>query len=218
MSKVLAQLKQAILDCNPERAADVAGNAVAEGLDLIDTANAAIVAIKQVGDSYGRGEAWLPDLIGAANAMTAAMSVIEKELAARGEARKGLGSIVIGTVHGDIHNIGKDMVATLARADGFNVIDLGIDVKNEVFVEAIKKHCPDLLAMSALLTTTAHEQAKVIRALEDNGLREKVKVVVGGGAITADFAKMIGADGYEPTAPRAVKLFEELVATGGRDG
>lgn len=218
MSEVLADLKSAILAYNAQRAAELARNAVNEGLDLLDTTNAAIEAIKQVGDSYGRGEAWLPDLIGSSNAMTAAMSVIEKELAARGETRKGLGSIVIGTVHGDIHNIGKDMVATLARANGFKVIDLGIDVKNEVFVEAIKKHGPDLLAMSALLTTTAHEQAKVIRTLEDNGLREKVKVVVGGGAITADFAKEIGADGYEPTAPRAVRLFEEFVAKGGRDG
>ena len=218
MSEVLAQLKSAILAYNAQRAAEVAGNAVDEGLDLLDTANAAIEAIKQVGDSYGRGEAWLPDLIGSSNAMTAAMSVIEKELAARGEARKGRGSIVIGTVHGDIHNIGKDMVATLARAYGFKVIDLGIDVKNEVFIEAIKEHGPDLLAMSALLTTTAHEQDKVIRALEDNGLRGNVKVVVGGGAITADFAKKIGADGYEPTAPRAVKLFKELIPKGGRDG
>ena len=218
MSEVLAQLKSAILAYNAQRAAEVARNAVNEGLDLLDTANAAIEAIKQVGDSYGRGEAWLPDLIGSSNAMTAAMSVIEKELAARGEERKGRGSIVIGTVHGDIHNIGKDMVATLARAYGFKVIDLGIDVKNEVFIEAIKEHKPDLLAMSALLTTTAHEQAKVIRALEDNGLRGNVKVVVGGGAITADFAKKIGADGYEPTAPRAVKLFKELIPKGGRDG
>lgn len=218
MSEVLAQLKSAILAYNAQRAAEVARNAVNEGLDLLDTANAAIEAIKQVGDSYGRGEAWLPDLIGSSNAMTAAMSVIEKELAARGEERKGRGSIVIGTVHGDIHNIGKDMVATLARAYGFKVIDLGIDVKNEVFIEAIKEHGPDLLAMSALLTTTAHEQDKVIRALEDNGLRGNVKVVVGGGAITADFAKKIGADGYEPTAPRAVKLFKELIPKGGRDG
>lgn len=218
MSEVLAQLKSAILAYNAQRAAEVARNAVNEGLDLLDTANAAIEAIKQVGDSYGRGEAWLPDLIGSSNAMTAAMSIIEKELAARGEERKGRGSIVIGTVHGDIHNIGKDMVATLARAYGFKVIDLGIDVKNEVFIEAIKEHGPDLLAMSALLTTTAHEQDKVIRALEDNGLRGNVKVVVGGGAITADFAKKIGADGYEPTAPRAVKLFKELIPKGGRDG
>jgi methanogenic corrinoid protein MtbC1 len=218
MSEVLTQLKSAILAYNAQMAAEVARNAVDEGLDLLDTANAAIEAIKQVGDSYGRGEAWLPDLIGSSNAMTAAMSVIEKELAAKGEERKGLGSIVIGTVHGDIHNIGKDMVATLARAYGFKVMDLGIDVKNEVFIEAIKEHKPDLLAMSALLTTTAHEQDKVIRALEDNGLRGNVKVVVGGGAITADFAKKIGADGYEPTAPRAVKLFKELIPKGGRDG
>jgi len=217
MSEVLAQLKSAILAYNVQRAAEVARNAVDEGLDLLDTTNAAIEAIKQVGDSYGRGEAWLPDLIGSANAMTAAMSVLEKEFAARGEKRKDLGSIVIGTVHGDIHNIGKDMVATLAVAYGFKVIDLGIDVKNEVFIEALREHKPDLLAMSALLTTTAPEQAKVIKTLEENGLRENVKVVVGGGAITADFAKEIGADGYEPTAPRAVKLFKELITKGERD-
>jgi 5-methyltetrahydrofolate--homocysteine methyltransferase len=125
--------------------------------------------------------------------------------------RQHLGTVIIGTVAGDIHNIGKDMVATLAAAEGFHVVDLGVDVKSEVFMEAIRAQQPQILAMSALLTTTAREQERVIEMLHEEGLRERVKVVVGGAPITADFAKSVGADGYEPTAPRGIKLFKKLL-------
>lgn len=214
MSEILLELKRIILAYDSEGAAKCAKKAIEEMIDPLNIADAAIEAIKQVGDSYSCGEAWLPDLIGAANAMKATMSVVQEELKRLGKKRRSQGTIVIGTVYGDIHTIGKDMVATLAEAEDFRVIDLGVDVKSEAFVQAIKEHKPDILAMSALLTTTAPEQGKVIKMLKEEGLREEVKVVVGGGSITSDFAKSIGADGYEPTAPIGVKLFKKLLGRG----
>lgn len=122
-----------------------------------------------------------------------------------------LGTIVAGAVYGDIHNIGKDMVIALARAEGFEVIDLGVNVVSEKFVEAVGEHRADILALSALLTTTANVQKDVIEALKKANIREQVKVAVGGAPITQGFAEMIGADGYRPTALMAVELFKELV-------
>jgi len=122
-----------------------------------------------------------------------------------------LGIIVIGTVYGDIHTIGKTMVATLLIAEGFIVNDLGINVTSEHFVEGIKKYKADILAMSALMTTTAPEQRKVIETLKKDGLRDRVKIMIGGGAITQEFTNSIGADGYDPTAPGAVKLARRLI-------
>jgi len=168
-------------------------------------------AIKQVGDGFGKGELWLPDLVGAADAMTSATPIIEEEIKRRGITRESLGTIVIGTVYGDIHTIGKTMVATLLIAGGFVVNDLGINVTSERFVEGIKKYKADILAMSALMTMTAPEQRKVIEILKKEELRDKVKIMVGGGAITQEFANSIGADGYDPTAPGAVKLARKLI-------
>ena len=118
---------------------------------------------------------------------------------------------VLGTVFGDIHSIGKDLVSTLLFAEGFDVHDLGVDVSADRFIEAVKERQPHLLAMSALLTITAMEQKNVIEALQEAGIRDGVKVIVGGGAINDEFAAGIGADGYDPTAPGGVKLCRELI-------
>jgi 5-methyltetrahydrofolate--homocysteine methyltransferase len=119
--------------------------------------------------------------------------------------------VVIGTVAGDIHDIGKNMVGTLLKAGGFEVHDLGIDIQADKFVEAVVEYEAEILAMSALLTTTAPQQKKVIELLKEQGLRDKVKVMVGGGGISEDFAETIGADGYDPTAPGAVNLARRFV-------
>jgi 5-methyltetrahydrofolate--homocysteine methyltransferase len=119
--------------------------------------------------------------------------------------------VVAGTVAGDIHNIGKSILCTLLTADGFEVIDLGIDVPLSKFIEAVQEHKPDILALSALLTITAIEQRNVIEALDDCGLRGSVKIIVGGGAINDEFAERIGADGYDPTAPGGVTLCRNLL-------
>jgi len=208
---VLENLKKAIVEYESEEAANLARRAIQEKIDPIKILAAMTAAIKQVGDGFGKGELWLPDLVGAANAMTSATPIIEEEIKRRGITRESLGIVVIGTVYGDIHTIGKTMVATLLIAEGFVVNDLGINVTSEHFVEGVKRHKADILAMSALMTMTATEQRKVIGTLKKEGLRDKVKIMVGGGAITQEFANSIGADGYDPTAPGAVKLARKLI-------
>jgi len=208
---VLENLKKAIVECDSEEAANWARRAIQEKIDPVKTLAAMTAAIRQVGDGFGKGELWLPDLVGAADAMTSATPIIEEEMKRRGTTRESLGIVVIGTVYGDIHTIGKTMVATLLTAEGFVVNDLGINVTSERFVEGIKKYKADILAMSALMTMTAPEQRKVIETLKKEELRDKVKIMVGGGAITQEFANSIGADGYDPTAPGAVKLARRLI-------
>lgn len=209
--EILENLKRAVTEYDVEGAASWARNAVKEKVDPVKALDAMTEAIRRVGDGFARGELWLPDLIGAADAMQSATPIVEKELKKGGTKRKSLGTVVIGTVFGDIHSIGKTMVCTLLTAEGFEVYDLGVNIKAEEFVKAVKKHKVDILAMSALLTTTAVEQKKVIDTLKEEGIREKLKIMVGGAAVTADFAENIGADGYDPTAPGAVQLAKKLV-------
>ncbi len=210
-NEILESLKKAITEYDSQRAATLAKEVVEKQIDPMAALDAMTEAIRHVGDGFGKGELWLPDLVGAADAMSTAMPIIEEELERRGAKRSTLGTVVAGTVFGDIHTIGKTMVCTLLVAEGFEVHDLGVNLKAEEFLEAIKEHNADILAMSALMTTTAPEQRKVIESLREEGLRDKVKVMVGGGAITEQFAKEIGADGYDPTAPGAAKLARELV-------
>lgn len=216
-TEVLENLKKAIVEYDSEETANLARRAIQEKIDPIKTLAAMTAAIRQVGDGFGKGELWLPDLVGAADAMTSATPIIEEEIKRRGITRESLGIVVIGTVYGDIHTIGKTMVATLLTAEGFVVNDLGINVTSERFVEGIKKYKADILAMSALMTMTAPEQRKVIETLKKEGLRDKVKIMVGGGAITQEFANSIGADGYDPTAPGAVKLACGLIGKSRRE-
>ncbi|MCK4221373.1 MAG: cobalamin-dependent protein [Dehalococcoidia bacterium] len=208
--ETIENLKRAILDYDSERAAAMARKAVEEKIAPTEAMGAMTEAIRQVGDAFGTGELFLPDLVGAADALTAATPIIDEELERVGSTKQSLGSAVVGTVFGDIHTIGKTMVATLLTAEGFVVNDLGINVTAEEFVQGVKKYQPDILAMSALMTMTAPEQRKVIENLRKEGLRDKVKIMVGGGAITQEFADNIGADGYDPTAPGAVKLARRL--------
>ncbi len=210
-AEILENLKKAITGYDREGAADWARKAVREKIDPIKALDTMTVAIRQIGDGFGQGELWLPDLVGAAAAMTAATPIIEEEIKRVGARRESLGIVVIGTVYGDIHTIGKTMVATLLTANGFAVNDLGINVTAESFVQGVNEHKADILAMSALMTTTAPEQRKVITALKKEGIRDTVKIMVGGGAITQEFADSIGADGYDPTAPGAVELARRLV-------
>ena len=209
--ELLERLKEAILEYDEEKAARCAKEVLEEQIDPLDALNHMTVAIRQVGDGFARGELFLPDLVGAADAMSAATPVLEEAIRKSGATRESLGTVVIGTVYGDIHTIGKTMVATLLSAEGFQVIDLGINVTAEEFIEGIKKNSADILAMSALLTTTAPEQRKVINTLKKEGIRDNVKVIVGGGAITQEFADSIGADGYAPTAPGSVTIARKLM-------
>jgi corrinoid protein of di/trimethylamine methyltransferase len=210
-SDILGNLKKAIFDYDPDASAEWARKAVEARMDPADALAAMTDAIRVIGDGFSAGDLFLPDLVGGADAMTAAMPIIEEEIQRSGAKRETVGVVVIGTVYGDIHTIGKTMVATLLQAEGFTVHDIGINVTADAFVAGVRKYKPDILAMSALMTMTSPEQRKVIATLQTEGLRDSVKIMVGGGAITQEFADSIGADGYEPTAPGAAKLARALV-------
>lgn len=205
-------LMKALVNYDTDLAEQSAKEIVDNNLDISAAIDAMTQAISLVGEGFGSGELWLPDLVGAANAMNAAMPIIEEEIQRKGTKRKNLGTVVLGTVAGDIHSIGKNMVGTLLTAEGFKVRDLGVDIPAEQFVKAVKEEDADILALSALLTMTAPEQKKVIEALKSEGVRDKVKIMVGGGAINHDFASKIGADGYDPTAVGCVTLAKKLAS------
>jgi corrinoid protein of di/trimethylamine methyltransferase len=210
-AEILKNLNKAVIEYDTGAAASWARKAIEEKMDPVEAVNAVTEAIRDVGDRFGKGELWLPDLVGAADAMQSAMSILEEEIKRRGLEVKSLGTVVIGTVYGDIHSIGKTMVATFLTASGFEVHDLGVNIKADEFVMTVEKHNADILAMSALMSTTAPEQRKVIDALNEKGVRGKVKIMVGGGAISQEFANLIGADGYAPTAPGAAELAMRLM-------
>ena len=206
------QLEEAVFAYDNELSLQIAGKIVNEQGDINKALNYMTNAIRKIGDEYAAGNFFLPDLIGASTAVLSALPILEKEIKLKGEIRDTLGRVVIGTVYGDIHNIGKAIVSTLLMASGFEVFDLGTNIKPEQFINEIQENNADILAMSALMTTTAPEQKATIELLEKEGLRNKVIVLVGGSAINDSFAKNIGADGYAPTAPEAVELAKTLLA------
>lgn len=211
MADALQLLKDMVLNFDIDNAQDIAKKAIESQVDPIKAAEVLTDAIRDVGERFGRGELFLPDLVCASEVLKKAFPVINEAIEKQGGSQSYLGKIIIGTVFGDIHSIGKGMVATLLYAAGFKVIDLGINVKGEDFLKAVKEEKADILAMSALLTTTAMEQKKVIEGLKKAGLRDKVKIIVGGSPINQEFADSIGADGYGATAPEGVKICKRLL-------
>jgi corrinoid protein of di/trimethylamine methyltransferase len=210
-SEILEGLKRAIMEYDSERAVSLAQRSIEEGLDPTIALGAMTTAIRQVGDAFESGEVFLPSLFGAAEAMSSALPILEEEVERKGVDRATLGTVVIGTVRGDIHSIGKGMVAAMLVAEGFEVRDIGVDRNAKQFLDAVREYDADILAMSALMTTTAAEQRRVVDSLREEGLRDQVRIMVGGGAVTEGFAKEIGADGYDPTAPGAAKLARRLM-------
>ena len=170
-----------------------------------------VAGITEIGDRWIREEAFLTEVLLSANAMRYGLKIIEKEMEKAGKTRESLGKVIIGTVEGDIHNLGKNIVAALLIAAGFEVYDIGIDVPTEKFVETIKEIKPDVLGLSSLMTITIPEQRKVIEALNRAGLRDRVKVIVGGAPVTEEWAEEIGADAYGRDALDAVKKVKELL-------
>jgi len=208
---VLEALKRIVVEFDIDNAEATARRAIEQGVNPLKAAQSLTEGIRLVGDRFGTGELFLPDLVCASEVVKNALPVITSEIEKQGKILKSLGKVIIGTVFGDIHSIGKSMVATLLFASGFEVIDLGINVKGEEFLKAVKEHNPDIVAMSALLTTTMMEQKNVIEGLQKENLREKVKVIVGGSPINQEFAESIGADGYGATAPEAVRVSKSLL-------
>ncbi|MDI6846438.1 MAG: corrinoid protein [Candidatus Saccharicenans sp.] len=213
---ILQSLNRAIVEGRPEEAPRLAEEALAAGIQPLEIIEKACVpAIEEVGRLWEAGDYFLPELIAGAEAMKSAMNVLQQALKSSGQSLKSCGRVVIGTVEGDIHDIGKNLVASMLRASGFEVIDLGADVKAEKFVETAAREKADIIAMSALLTTTMLNQKKVIALLQEKGLRENFKIMVGGAPVTEKFAREIGADGYGQSAVQAVAVARSLLAGGG---
>ena len=189
-----------------ELSRSLAEKAVEMGVDPVEALEEGLTkALREVGDRFGRGDAFITELIAAAQAMEAGAGVLNEEIARRGASRKAVGRFLIGTVEGDIHSIGKNIVATMLSAAGFEVVDIGVDVKTEDFIEKVRELKPDILGLSALMTTTMVKQRDVIEALRDAGLRDGVKVIVGGAPVTEDWVEEIGADACGLDAGSAVK-------------
>jgi len=210
--ELFIRIVQAVIDGEKERAVELAQEALhleVPPLEAIDKGY--IVGIQKVGELFEKGDFFLPELVMGAEAMQAGLAVLEPELKRRQEERERLGTAVAGTVANDIHEIGKLLVCTMLVANGFDLLDLGADVATETFIEKVRELKPDLLLLSALMTTTMPEQRSVIEALKGAGLREGVKVMVGGAAVTPAWANEIGADGYAENAIEAVEVVKGLV-------
>jgi corrinoid protein of di/trimethylamine methyltransferase len=217
MSKeeLFSKLAQAVIDGEPEDAEELARQALAQGLDPLACINKGLTpGMDRVGELFASGEYFLPDLIIGGEAMKAALAVLEPALTGDQE-REVLGRVVLGTVEGDLHEIGKTLVGTMLAANGFQVTDIGIDKPTADFVAAVKGTNANLVGASALLTTTMLQQQRLVEALEEAGIRDQVKVMVGGAPVTQSWADKIGADGYAEDAISAVALAKKLVGAAG---
>lgn len=209
---LLREIQEAIIDLDEERTEELTLEAIDEGLSPLDILQDGLTAgVKTVGDKFGRGEVFLPELAMSADCMRAGVQHVDPLLEEMDLADDDTGGLfVIGTVDEDIHNIGKNILATMLKANGFDVVDLGVEVPNEEFVAAVKDHDPDILGMSALMTMTMDHQEEVIELLEEEELRDDLKVMVGGAPTSPEWRDQIGADGYGDNADKAVKVALEL--------
>lgn len=206
----LSLLAQAIDKGDREKTVELTQKALDAGDNPQDVITQGLQAgMAAVGEKFSSGEYFLPDMLMAARAMKAGLEVLAPALEETGIPT--IGKVVIGTVEGDMHDIGKNVVATFLSGNGFEVFDLGLNVSAQKFIDEVKEKKPDILGMSALLTTTMPVMGKVIKALEEAGMRSSVKVVVGGAPVTQDYADYIRADGYAHDGGRAVPVCRELV-------
>lgn len=207
----LEKLYEAILTGKLEIAKAVTTEAIAEGVDpQLIINNYMSRAMEEIGKRFEEGKAFVPELLMAARAMKGALDLLKPLM--KGAASQRLGKVVIGTVKGDLHDIGKNLVASMLEGCGFEVINLGTDISSDKFVTAIKENQAQILCLSALLTTTMNYMQEVINVLEQQGLRQQVKVMIGGAPVSESFARQIGADGYSDNANAAVTLAKSLLS------
>ena len=210
--ELFKQMAQSVIDGDDAGAAELARQALEKGIDPLEAIYQGFTpGMDMVGELYSSGEYFLPDLILGGEAMKAALAVLEPALQAAGQERKVLGTVVLGTVKGDIHEIGKALVGSMLSANGFLVHDVGIDVEADEFVAQAREHNADIVALSALLTTTMLHQREVIEHLSEAGLRDRVKVMVGGSPVTQAWADQIGADGFAEDAANAAVVAKKLM-------
>ncbi len=212
-NELFAKLADSLVEGDPDATVALTRQALEAGLEPMEIIRAGLMpGMNAVGEKFSCGEYFLPDLIIAADGMKKAMELLEPELRSRHQTLDSPGTVILGTVKGDIHEIGKSLVGTMLSANGFKVIDLGVNVPNEAFIDQIRQTNADLLGLSALLTTTMTVQREIIQELKEAGIRNRVKVMVGGAPVTRAWAEEIGADGYAEDAMGAVQLARKLLS------
>ncbi len=210
MSEILSKISEAIIEGNVDDMVDMTEDALDDGISAQDILDKGLMAgMDYVGVEFKAGNMFVPEVLRSAKAMQTAMDVLKPELAKAGAKRTG--RVLLGTVKGDMHDIGKNLVGMMCEGAGFEVKDIGKDIGPEAFVQAIRDYKPDVVGMSALLTTTMRSMGHTIKALEEAGLRDQVKVMVGGAPVTQAFCDQIQADGYAPNAAAASDLAKKLV-------
>lgn len=210
MSEIFERLSTAVLEGDAEKSHKLVERGLNQGLspkEILD--NGLIVGMDEVGARFKRGDMFVPEVLMSADAMAAGMEILRPLLVESGVAM--LGKIVMGTVKGDLHDIGKNLVSMLCEGAGFEIVDIGFNADPEKFIDAIKQHQPQIVGMSAMLTTTMRAMGQTIKAIEEAGLRDKVKIMVGGAPVDKDFAEVISADGYGSNAPSGADLAKQLV-------
>ena len=213
--ELLQKMAQSIIDGDSDVSAELAHEAVAAGMDpLVAITDGYVMGINKVGDAFAAGDAFLPELVMAGEAMKSAVAILEPELMKKGQARKTMGKVVMATVEGDIHEIGKSLVSTMLAASGFTVVDMGVDNPSDKIIAKALEMDADIIGLSALLTTTMIRQKEVINKLDEKGLRKKIRVMVGGAPVTRDWVQKIEADGYSEDAMGAVQVAKQLMGEG----
>jgi len=211
--KILDEMAQSVEDFDVDKALELIEAALKDGVDAVDIIEKGFsVGLRRVGERFGKGEAFLTELVAAANVMEEVSGRLSVEITRSKKERELLGRVLIGTVAGDVHSIGKNILKAMLEVGGFEVVDVGVDVPTSVFVEKTRELKPNIVGLSALMSTTITEQREVVEALERAGLRGGVKVMVGGAAVTEKWAEDIGADAYAENASDAVKAAQGLVA------
>jgi corrinoid protein of di/trimethylamine methyltransferase len=211
--EIIEKLESAVESYDEVAARKAAQEALVKDIDpAVAIKDGLMKGLLNMGDKWAKGEAFITEVMLAATALKAGLDILEPALRQKGKRIETVGRVVIGTVQGDIHDIGKSIVAAMLKAVGFEVQDLGVDVSSEKFVEAVKKYDPQIVGMSALLTTSMLEQRKLIEGLREAGLRDKVRVIVGGAPVTKAWASEIGADAYGEDAFEAVNKTKLLVS------
>jgi 5-methyltetrahydrofolate--homocysteine methyltransferase len=210
MSEILSEISTAVIEGNLDTIVDLTEDALDEGLDAQEILNSGLMpGMDHVGVEFRAGNMFVPEVLRSARAMQSSMNILKPLLAESGV--KMVGKVLLGTVKGDLHDIGKNLVGMMCEGAGFEVQDLGKDVAPEGFVDAVKKFEPDIVGMSALLTTTMRVMEHTIKALEEAGVRDTVKIMIGGAPVTQSFADQIGADGYASNAASAAEMAKKFV-------
>jgi 5-methyltetrahydrofolate--homocysteine methyltransferase len=210
MSRLYERISTAIMEGDADKTAKLVQKGLDQGLaakDILD--NGMVVGMGEVGVRFKAGDMFVPEVLMSADSMQAGLNVLRPHLVASGV--KLIGKILMGTVKGDLHDIGKNLVNMMCEGAGFEIIDIGFNADPDKFIEAIKEHQPDVVGMSAMLTTTMRAMAQTIKAIEEAGLRDQIKIMVGGAPVDAAFAERIGADGYGSNAPAGSDLAKKFV-------